>query len=531
MATLLNVLIFVFVLGLVVLVHEFGHFIFARRAGILCHEFSIGMGPAVYKIKRGETTYAIRAIPIGGYVSMAGEEPETSKIKKDQIIYLDTKDKLIRKIYLFNPKYITATKAKVIDFDLYGQNGDKLYIHYEDEDGQSQIDRVKRDAMYVFDEKTEYQIAPYDRCFESKPWIPRFLTVVMGAGFNFLLAILIFIIVNLLSGVPTDLPIVDTPLVNSPSEGKLLEDDEIVSINGVDINKWEDVTSFMANYAKSTNDNKALTVVVLRDGKEVTEVMTPMIYIATLGLYSDHNNVNSNIVGTIGKSTSAYIEGLREGDVITRIKGTRSDDKNTENVSEIKLIDEPVSNFYEIREVLQNFYLNEEIEITYSRNGVEDTIKVALLKALEPENVSAFKLGISPITEFRPLKSIVLGVTNTFGVIDSVFQTLGLLFNNKNVGVSDLSGPLGIYQMTKTFAMAGLISLLSWIAFISANIGFVNLLPIPALDGGRLIFLVIEKIARRPISRKVEGYIHTVGFVLFMLLFVYVFYNDLLRMF
>src|SRR5690554_4300464 len=97
------IIIFVLVLGVVILVHEFGHFLFAKRAGILCHEFSIGMGPAIYKIKKGETVYAIRAIPIGGYVSMAGEDPETDKLKKGQTIYLQFKNNNVSDIYLYRP--------------------------------------------------------------------------------------------------------------------------------------------------------------------------------------------------------------------------------------------------------------------------------------------------------------------------------------------------------------------------------------------------------------------------------------------
>ena len=116
------ILIFILVLGVVILVHEFGHFVFAKRAGILCHEFSIGMGPALYKFKRGETVYAIRAIPIGGYVAMAGEDPEIDKLKKGQTVYLQFKNDHVSDIYLYRPSNISAKYAKIMEFDLYGKD-------------------------------------------------------------------------------------------------------------------------------------------------------------------------------------------------------------------------------------------------------------------------------------------------------------------------------------------------------------------------------------------------------------------------
>ncbi len=535
MSFLLYIIIFIFVLGIVVLIHEFGHFIFARRAGILCHEFSIGMGPALYKIKRGETTYAIRAIPIGGYVTMAGEEPETEKIKKDQVIYLQTNGNEVRKIYLYNPEQADVQYAQVIDFDLYGKDGKKLYIHYEDQNGVSHSVTVARDAYYQFTKTLELQIAPYDRCFESKPWLSRFLTVVAGAGFNFLLAIFIYIIVNLATGVPVSQPVIGSVSDNSPAQlVGLLPNDEIVSMAvgntaATSINDWTDLATFMRNY-----NGGDIKIIIKRNGTILPTplVVKPEFYVATIGIQST-NNLSNTVIGSIANNSNAAKEGLKPGDEIIKISGTLNDNKNTPTVEntpvEASLAENTLNNWTDIVNTMKQFYLSEKVEITVLRNNVPITFNVQTIKALEPDNTTQALIGIGQQTEFNFFKSIGNGFTDTGGVIGSIFQTLNLLFTNKNVSVGDLSGPVGIYDMTKTFAMAGVISLLSWVAFISANIGFVNLLPLPALDGGRLIFLLIEGVVRKPVNRKVEGYIHTVGFILFMMLFLFVTFNDILR--
>ncbi len=531
---LLYIIIFIFVLGLVVLVHEFGHFIFARRAGILCHEFSIGMGPALYKIKRGETTYAFRAIPIGGYVTMAGEDPETDKIKRGQIIYLQLTGNVVNKIYLYKPENQSVKFARVIDFDLYGKDGNNLYIHYEDENGQTHDVTVARDAYYHFSKNFSMQIAPYERCFESKPWINRFLAVVAGAGFNFILAIIVYIIVNLATGVPVNAPIIGSVSKDSPAyNAGLKAGDEIISMaindeEPVEINNWEDISKFMNNY-----DNGIIKITVRRDGEIISPFeMTPEIYIATLGISSTSDS-DKTIIGAIAPNSNADKEGLKVGDEIIKISGTLNDDRNTEEKENTTYSfskeNNELNNWSQIADALSKFYLAERINITVLRNGVEKEFTVQAIKAIEPANVSRAMVGIVQDSEFNFFHSIKNGFTDTIGVIASVFQTFDLLFTDKNVGVSDLSGPVGIYDMTKTFAMAGLLSLLGWVAFISANIGFVNLLPLPALDGGRLLFLLIEGVVRKPIDRKIEGYIHTVGFILFMMLFIFVTFNDILR--
>ena len=112
----------------------------------------------------------------------------------------------------------------------------------------------------------------------------------------------------------------------------------------------------------------------------------------------------------------------------------------------------------------------------------------------------------------------------------SIIQTFKMLFVTKEAGINDLSGPVGIYTMTSTIATYGLTSLIVWIGFLSVNIGIMNLLPLPALDGGRIVFVLIEAVVGRPVDRRVEGYIHMVGLLLFFGLFIYVTFNDVIRL-
>ncbi|NLG82127.1 MAG: hypothetical protein GX490_06390 [Bacilli bacterium] len=533
MSFIIYLLAFLFVLGLVIIVHEFGHFVFARRAGILCHEFSIGMGPVLFKIKKGETVYCIRAIPIGGYVSMAGEDPDIAKIKRNQRVYLKIQNNYVTDIYLYPDVKERLVQARVIDFDLYGKEGNDLYIHYENVDGESHYVKVKRDALYHFTKDNSQQIAPYDRCFESKRWLPRFLTVVMGAGFNFLLALVIFIVINLVTGAPRTEPIIGYVSPNSPAYNIGLQaGDKILTLQlegeiPVEIKKWDDISSVMRRFSQGE-----LTIKVLRDGQELTYTVIPEIYVATLGITSTRD-LNNTIIGSVSANSNADKEGLQAGDEIIKISGTLNDDKNTDEVEsgklEISKAANTLTNWYDLNNFLRRFYLAEKLEITVLRNGEEKTFTVQTLKAIESANVSRAIVGITQDTNHNFFVAIGNGFKDTFSAIGSVFETLKLLVSDGNVGVGDLSGPVGIFDMTKTYAAAGFIALLSWLAFISANIGFVNLLPLPALDGGRIIFLFIEAIVRKPVDRKIEGIIHTVGFVLFMLLFVYVTFNDIIR--
>lgn len=412
-----GILSFILALGIIILVHELGHFLVAKHYGILCHEFSIGMGPKVWSMKKGETTYSIRAIPFGGFVAMAGEEAEKEMVKVDQVVGLSfSRQGLVDKIYLKpedqKPEMIGIIKS----VDLYQE----LILSIEIEDGAHHQFNVEHDAYYVLEKGTQ-QIAPYDRCLESKSKWARFATMAAGATMNFVLALVLFFIVGLSVGMPTYSNTLGGVMENSAAQmAGLKAGDTILSYNGQSVNSWEELT----NAIQSTTETTSL--MYSRDGKTSTVEITPQV-------------------------------------------------------------------------------------------ADRDGSKVAML-GVEPEYKKSLFTGF----EYSILK--------TKEAVVSIFDTFKMLFVTKEADISDLSGPVGIYKMTSTIATHGLISLLIWVGFLSVNIGIMNLLPFPALDGGRILFVLIEAVIGRPIDRRIESYIHMGGLLLFFGLFIYVTFNDIIRL-
>ncbi len=140
-------------------------------------------------------------------------------------------------------------------------------------------------------------------------------------------------------------------------------------------------------------------------------------------------------------------------------------------------------------------------------------------------------VGISPIYEFNFFRSFTASGLDIKASAGMIFTTLDLLFSNDQVGVGDLAGPVGIYSITSRALSAGFVSFLTWTALLSVNLGVINLLPIPALDGGRLVFLGYEAITTKKPNRRVENTLHYAMYIMLMGLFVYITFNDILRLF
>ena len=337
----------ILILGIIVFIHEFGHFIFAKRAGIYVYEFSLGMGPRIFKFNRknDETDYSLRLFPIGGYVQMAGEEIE-------------------------------------------------------------------------MDEKI-----PENKRMQSKTWVQRFLTIIAGIMFNFILAVVVFFIVGLVNGAPQNKPYI-TVVEEGINSGIVNAGDRILAVNG----------------------KKVIFTDVL-----VLDVQ-----------------LNS------GKPLSLTV------------RGTDGIDRDV---------------------ILNPIEINNNGDVSYKYGiGLGDDVKTGVLAAVK----YSFIKFASLVTQ------MVLVVVN--------------LFTGK-FGLSSLSGPIGIFSVVGESARAGFINLVYLVGFISLNVGFMNLLPIPALDGGRILFLIIEKIKGSKVDVKVENIIHTIGFALLMLLMLVITFNDIIKLF
>ena len=515
MTFFLAILGFVFGLGAIVLIHEFGHFIFAKRAGILCYEFSIGMGPAIFKKKVGETTYAIRAIPLGGFVSMAGEEIDSNLIRPDQEIGLTLNSSgLVEKIALC-PDDSYEIRGFCKNSDLYGEEGE-LFI--EIEDGESSITyTVLRDASYVMDDGSLLQIAPYERCFESKSLLDRFLSIFAGPFMNFVLAFIIFFIVALCQGEPT---YTKTQIgeISGAATDILLVGDEITHINGIPVSTWDELSSTLDNNI----GEEVITFSLIRDGNPITKDVYPDIFIANLGFYGSTKDVTSNGVKVSAYTIKADEAGLQSGDIVQKI-----DDVNISSWND--LIE--IANKHKDGDIITVDVLRVDKDGTSSKHTL--TITTLEDKVLDASGIKKVRMqiGISPTTHFSLGYSLKSGFVSIGDNVVSIFETLGLLFTSKQVGIKNLSGPVGIFTLIMSTITGGFLTYISFVGFLSVNVGLINLLPIPALDGGRLVFLLYELITRKKPNKKFENTLNMVVFILLMIFFVYITFNDIMRLF
>lgn len=425
----MKIIIAFLIFGLVITVHELGHFLLAKRAGITVTEFSLGMGPRLFSFERGGTRYSLKLLPIGGSCMMLGED----ELSDDQ--------------GAFNNKNVWA----------------------------------------------------------------RISTIFAGPFFNFILAFLMaLIMVSLIGYDPARITTVEE---NSPaSEAGLIPGDIITKYNGVNVTLSRDITT--ANNFKPLTSNKTIPIEYKRDGKKMSTTLTPeLVQSYMLGFYYTADATEPTI-STISVDYPLYLAGLQVGDVIKEING-------------VKLKTGMELNNY----INEHPLTNEKITVTYARNGENTTVEVT------PKANESISLGFAYNQYFE--KTGVLGVFRySFSEvrywITTTVKSLGQLITGK-VGADDLGGPVrivseigNVVETSKQYGFKSLVvNLLNWAILLSANLGVMNLLPIPALDGGRLLFLIIEAFRGKPINRDKEGFVHMIGFVLLMMLMVFVFFNDI----
>ena len=347
---IITLLILFVMLGLIISIHEFGHFIAAKKSGVHVDEFSIGMGPLIFKHKpkNSETTYSLRALPIGGFVSMAEKEEKGSKIKKDRVL-------------------------------------------------------------------------------ENKNFFQVFWVLIDGIVFNFILAIVLFFISGLLYGRPVSEPVIKEVVDGKPAYVAGLETgDRILSVNGVSIKTWDDFLLEVS--AKKLKDNYVFEI-KKTNGEIKTYDIVPEVVTSDAG-------EETRVFGIVSEGT------------------------------------------------------------TYKK-GFVNALKYAFV--------------------------------GTYDNSVTIFRILGSLFTGQ-VSVKNLSGPVGIYSIIDQVKSQGLEMLLYLTAYLSINVGIVNLLPIPVFDGGRIFILIIEKIIRRKTGQKLENTLNYIGFGLMILLMLFVTFNDITRL-
>lgn len=428
---MLTILAFAFVIGVLVFVHELGHYLAARRVGVRVLAFSIGFGPRLVGFTRGGTEYKIAAIPLGGFVKMAGETVEDQR------------------------------------------SG-----------------------------------APDE--FLSKSKWERFQVLIAGPAMNVALAILVLWGV-LLQGadIPAyrDMaPVVGAMEADAPAlKAGVQVGDRIVRIDDREVATWDHFLMTIAGKAK-----REVQLTIDRGGSPLTLAVTPKALgkyeIGDIGvLPNTHPHVRSVTAGD-----PADKAGLEPGDVILAING--------ETVSFARQLSELISR-----------QKGAEIAITLSRNSQEQEVRITPVK--RSEGVWAIGIGISDqLTHVDPgvFEALRMSVVQNWEASGLIFRTLAGLFTGET-SPKQLMGPVGIASLSGESAEAGIIPLLGLLASISLNLGLLNLLPIPVLDGGHILILLLEGIARRDFSMRVKERMLFAGFVLLMLLMVTVIYNDLTR--
>lgn len=417
---MLGILTFILVFGITVVVHEFGHFYFAKKSGILVREFAIGMGPKIFAhIGKDGTAYTIRILPLGGYVRMAGWGDDTTEIKTGTPVSLTlTDDGKVKRINLSGKKLDqTALPMQVTQFDFE----DKLFIKglvLEEE----KTFAVDHDATVVEADGTEVRIAPLDVQYQNATIWGKLITNFAGPMNNFILGVVVFWILIFMQGGVRD---VDTNQFHVMPQGALAkvgvpETAQITKIGSHEVSNWE---SLIQAVESETKDKTAPT-----------------------------------------------------------------------------------------------------LDVTISEKGSEKQVTVT-----PEESQGRYLLGVQPGIKSDFLSMFVGGFTTA---ADSALRILSEL---KNLifqpDLNKLGGPVAIFKASSDAAKNGIENVLYFLAIISINIGIFNLIPIPALDGGKIVLNILEAIRRKPLKQEIETYVTLAGVVIMVVLMIAVTWNDIMRLF
>ena len=421
----MTIVYFILILGITVFIHELGHFLCAKKFGVYVYEFSIGMGPRLFKFNRkgDETDYCIRLFPIGGFVQMAGEE-------------IDVDEKI-----------------------------------------------------------------PEGKRLQAKPAFQRFLIMVAGVMMNFLLAIVILFFIGLFNKVTLNNVYVAQSTVSGLDDGS-----KIVAINNNFVNNYDKLSLELIVAGKK---NFTMTVKDANGVKKDVSI-TPIEVGKSNLIYG--NDYGFDIEAGL-KVANSKVNGLDDGVTIVEING--------------KVIDE----YHELLIELNNIKdKNFTMKIKDDANVTKDIVINVSSKDKDQLTVYSYGFYLTGNEESGFFAAIKYSFLKFFSSIEQMIFTVFYLIIGK-ISLSMLSGPVGIFNAVSVYSSYGFTSLLSLLALICINVGFVNLIPFPAFDGGHVLFIVIEKIKGSRVNPKTEAIIHNIGFIILMILMVLVTYSDIVKLF
>lgn len=417
-----TLIVFLIIFSIIVVIHEFGHFYFAKRAGILVREFALGMGPKLFATQDKEgTTYTVRMLPLGGYVRLAGMyDDDEIQAGMEVGLEIDENDQ-VSLINLTDDISPTELPVRVDKQDLVHDMfiegipvGNNDLVRYS----------VSKKAQIITEDGTKLSVAPIESRYESASVWNKMLTNFAGPMNNFILSIIAFAMTAFMVGIPQNTPVVGTIVEESPAaEIGLQADDRIVQIDGQAIESWEELVLTFRDLPSET-----VPIVIERSGEEIeTEV-------------------------TVGS-------------------------------------------------------------VTDTQTG---------------EEIGQIGIGVSRRSSFWD--NIAYGFTATWGIITGVLGVLGSMIRD-GFNINNFGGPVAMAQFTGDVVDSGLPVIINFLAMLSANLGVFNLLPIPALDGGKIVLNIIEAVRGKPLSESKEGIITIIGVIIMVILMIAVTWNDINRAF
>lgn len=419
---MLGIVTFIIIFGVLVLVHEFGHFYFAKKSGILVREFAIGMGPKIFShIDKEGTAYTIRILPLGGYVRMAGWGDDTTEIKTGTpaSLTLNAEGQVVRINLSQKQVDMTSLPINILTYDLE----DALEITGVVLD-ETKTYSVNHDATIIEEDGTEIRIAPLDVQYQNASIWGRLITNFAGPMNNFILGTLVFILLVFMQGGVADESSNQIQVVpnGALAAAGAKTGDRVLSIANHKVSNWAELT------------------------KAVEEATT----------------------------------GISTGDEITvAIQKT---------------------------------------------DGMKQSLKVAPKK----QN-GQFYLGVKPGLKTGFWDKLTGGFRYAWHAATMIISALKNLISS--FSLNKLGGPVAMYQMSNQAAQNGFEDVLTLMAMLSMNLGIVNLIPIPALDGGKILINLIELVRRKPLKQETETYITLVGVAIMVVLMIAVTWNDILRVF
>ena len=398
----MGIIFTIIILGIIILIHELGHFATAKFFKMPVSEFAIGMGPKVFSVKRGETVYSIRALPLGGFVNIEGMQPENfdlEKFKKEKT------DEIIEE--LKNEKSIIEKTDKI--------------------ENEEFINEVSRRLDKAVEKELNRQENIQKNGFFTKSPFSRFVVLIAGVTMNFISALIaLFMLLSITGVMPIKytIPVVGEIQVDSRAKEKLQVNDKILAINGENISNWVEMSEKVSKISQNYKDED-VSLKILRNNKEITE----------------------NVKLTYYKEAKANLLGIQV--------------------------------------LPQKTNFSEKIKMSFVMFG------------------DYFKLTLDGV------RMLVTG----------------------KVAMKEMTGPVGLPKLVGlAYGQGGFLALINIFILISINIGIMNLLPIPALDGGRLIFIIPEFLGIK-INKKIEEQIHLIGMIFLLVLMLIIVFFDVTKYF